>query len=358
MVATAGVVLAVLAGRRTGRGASARGQRAPDAPARNDTRWRGRVLSHGATALVTLFVGAALAAVLMGLYNFAAVRADRAFVYEAIAAARDLSIAWQARDVHPPDDFAARATPEAVALYEANCRPCHGAPGRAPSGLALGMNPVPPGIVASAVSRPPEEIYWIIENGLRMTGMPAWTMRLEPRELWELTALVEATAEMTPAEYAALAADAAGAAGAAPARPEGRTAPAAPAAAGPASAERGRTAVRLYGCHSCHILPGVTGRAIFVGPSLEDLAGRSYIAGVLMNTPDNLVRWIMHPQAVDPLTAMPDVGVPLAAARDIAAYLYAAAPRPTPPPNYPSGVATDGSAGRGADRTPSDGAGG
>ena len=45
------------------------------------------------------------------------------------------------------------------------------------------------------------------------------------------------------------------------------------------------------------------------------------IAGKLPNTPPDLVRWIMHPQAIEPGTDMPDLGVPLRGARDIAAYL-------------------------------------
>jgi len=49
---------------------------------------------------------------------------------------------------------------------------------------------------------------------------------------------------------------------------------------------------------------------------------RTYIAGEVPNTPDFLVRWIEVPQAIEPGTAMPNLGVPESAARDIAAYLY------------------------------------
>jgi cytochrome c1 len=50
--------------------------------------------------------------------------------------------------------------------------------------------------------------------------------------------------------------------------------------------------------------------------------GGPHIAGVLTNTPDNLIEWIHNPPGVDPRTAMPNLGVDEAAARDIAAYLY------------------------------------
>src|SRR5579884_956806 len=85
---------------------------------------------------------------------------------------------------------------------------------------------------------------------------------------------------------------------------------------------RGAEAIRAYGCGACHIIPGVPGARGGVGPSLAGFARHAYIAGKLANTPDNLARWIQHPQAVEPGIAMPDLGVSDADARDIAAYLY------------------------------------
>ena len=86
--------------------------------------------------------------------------------------------------------------------------------------------------------------------------------------------------------------------------------------------DRGALAIRQYGCASCHTVPGVPGARGNVGPALGGISGRPYIAGVITNSPDNLIRWIQHPQQIDPLTAMPDVGVNQAVARDIASYLY------------------------------------
>jgi len=86
--------------------------------------------------------------------------------------------------------------------------------------------------------------------------------------------------------------------------------------------ERGRLALRRYGCGSCHTIPGVPGATSRVGPPLAGIADRSYIAGVLVNAPENMLRWIENPQAVDSLTAMPNMGVPDGDARDIASYLY------------------------------------
>lgn len=84
----------------------------------------------------------------------------------------------------------------------------------------------------------------------------------------------------------------------------------------------GRVAIERYGCGSCHVVPGVRTARGMTGPPLTNFARRAYVGGALPNEPENLVRWIMSPQAVEPGTVMPDLGVGEADARDIAAYLY------------------------------------
>jgi cytochrome c2 len=85
--------------------------------------------------------------------------------------------------------------------------------------------------------------------------------------------------------------------------------------------ERGREVMAGYGCGSCHTIPGVAGANTSVGPPLIEFAYRQYIAGQLPNTPDNLVAWLMDPQAIEPGTVMPNMGVTEDDARDMAAYL-------------------------------------
>lgn len=84
----------------------------------------------------------------------------------------------------------------------------------------------------------------------------------------------------------------------------------------------GKSALVNYGCISCHSVPGVAGADTLVGPPLTAWSDRTYIAGMLPNTPDNLVAWIMNPQAVVPGNAMPYLGVTKTDAENIAAYLY------------------------------------
>lgn len=85
---------------------------------------------------------------------------------------------------------------------------------------------------------------------------------------------------------------------------------------------RGEATIRAYGCGACHVIPGVAGAHSYVGPPLNEWAERHYIAGNLMNTPENLIAWLRDPAAIEPGTAMPNVGLSDQEARDISAYLY------------------------------------
>lgn len=87
-------------------------------------------------------------------------------------------------------------------------------------------------------------------------------------------------------------------------------------------AARGRAAIARYGCASCHAIPGISQPAADVGPPLDRIGKRAYLGGVVANTPAMMVRWLMDPPAIDPRTAMPNVGLTEAEAKDIAAYLY------------------------------------
>jgi cytochrome c len=89
-----------------------------------------------------------------------------------------------------------------------------------------------------------------------------------------------------------------------------------------ADPQQGRRAILAYGCSACHVVAGIGQARGRVGPKLEDIGEQIYIAGVLPNTPANMIEWIMNPQDVSPQTAMPDLDVSEWDARNIAAYLY------------------------------------
>jgi cytochrome c2 len=99
----------------------------------------------------------------------------------------------------------------------------------------------------------------------------------------------------------------------------------APAALTPGAAigdvQAGKAAIAQVGCGSCHIIPGIAGAVGMVGPPLDHIASRQYLAGMLHNTPESMITWLRDPQRVIPGNAMPDMDLSAIDARNIAAYL-------------------------------------
>src|SRR5205807_9451731 len=85
--------------------------------------------------------------------------------------------------------------------------------------------------------------------------------------------------------------------------------------------KRGADLIVANGCGTCHAIPGIAGARGNVGPPLDHIGTRVFIAGMLRNTPDNMVRWLKNPQAIIPGNAMPNMNLNDAQARDITAYL-------------------------------------
>ena len=93
-------------------------------------------------------------------------------------------------------------------------------------------------------------------------------------------------------------------------------------ATGGGRVEHGRQLIDQYGCTACHSIPKVAGPKGMVGPPLDHIGTRTYIAGKFPNKPDVLIKWLQNPQGMDPGNAMPNLGVTPNDARDIAAFLY------------------------------------
>jgi mono/diheme cytochrome c family protein len=220
------------------------------------------------------------------------------------------SVRFHARNVATPPLTDTGRVGRGAHLYHQHCAQCHGAPGVAQTPVGKSMQPVPGPLVDAARRWQPRELYWITRHGIRMAGMPAWEYHLRDDELWDLVAFLQAFPAQTRASYRALVLQ----------TPQPSAAPP-PAVPKYPDAERGRMALTQYACQACHNIPGVTGPDTFVGPPLAGLARRKYVAGMLPNTADNLVRWIRVPHEIDPQTTMPTLGVSERDARDMAAYL-------------------------------------
>lgn len=274
-----------------------------------------RLIATAAVSLCLAALAGVLAATVVlqaGWYDASAVRPHFQFVHTLIERGLQQSVRFHARNIVvplSPEGASARGS----VVFRRHCEQCHGGPGVAMGVIGLSMQPVP-GPLADAGRRwKTREMYWITANGIKMSGMPAWRFHLSEQEIWDVVAFLGVLPAMTPLEYAAIE------------KPEAAPRPQpAPAAVRAPDRERGRLALTQFACQSCHHIPGVTGPLSFVGPNLDGLAQRSFIAGKLPTTEENLVKWIRTPHQLKPGTAMPQLGVPERDAHDMAAYLLQA----------------------------------
>ncbi|RBP40007.1 cytochrome c [Eoetvoesiella caeni] len=282
-------------------------------------RWRWKRIA-GATVAACVAVAAAGGALVVytGVYDVGATTQHTAFVFQLLETSLRRSVKLRTADVPEPGLDDANRVESGFRIFREHCVQCHGAPGIAPQPFALGLTPTPASLVASAQEWSPAEIHWIIRNGIKMSGMPAWQYRMDDKEIWDVVAFMKVLPTLTPADYKQWDRQHVPA----PAQPAGESGPASDSGIRLGDAGAGRKALQQYLCVTCHVIPGVVGANYHVGPSLAGIADRKYIAGVLPNSPQNMLRWLRQPAEVDPLTAMPDLGISDQDARDIAAFLY------------------------------------
>jgi mono/diheme cytochrome c family protein len=245
-----------------------------------------------------------------GFYNVGATHQHFSSTFYLMKVALRESVERRARRVEPRSLEDPALARRGLAIYRAQCVNCHGAPGVAPDPFALGMNPAPTNLAHGARTFSNAELYWIVKNGIKMTGMPAWEFRLSEDDLWSVVAFMRTLPRLSSADYRALVQT----------TPEAAI-PTAQAPQGAPDARRGKDAIEQYACATCHAIPGTIGEHAPVGPPLTRIAQRRYLGGVVANTPENLVQWLRAPQKLAPGSAMPNLGVTERDARDIAAYL-------------------------------------
>jgi mono/diheme cytochrome c family protein len=85
--------------------------------------------------------------------------------------------------------------------YEAHCVACHGAAAVAREQWVNGLEPDPPYLLDATSHWKPRELFWIVKNGIKMTGMPSWRESLTDRQIWDVVAWLEATRQLPPQTY-------------------------------------------------------------------------------------------------------------------------------------------------------------
>jgi mono/diheme cytochrome c family protein len=145
-------------------------------------------------AIIAALVLGTSAFVYFGVYDVSATVPHWGITEEILEAVRDRSIAVRSQGIAVPDLKAPGLLDTGRVHYHAMCRLCHGAPGSIENDIQKGLYPKPPSLPSGSVQRElgDAQLLWVIKNGLKMTGMPAFGPTHSSDELWGLVAYVRA----------------------------------------------------------------------------------------------------------------------------------------------------------------------
>jgi len=138
-----------------------------------------------------------------GYYSVAGTEEDPAAVTWALTKVRVASINRHATD-NPPASFDDNNMVQAGAkAYASNgCANCHGAPGVMWLKYSEGLHPDPPDLKKVAGDLSPSQLFWIIKNGINMTGMPSFELAgVKDDEIWSIAAFVKKLPTVSEADY-------------------------------------------------------------------------------------------------------------------------------------------------------------
>jgi mono/diheme cytochrome c family protein len=158
--------------------------------------WLIGLASAGAFAAI-----AALVVIYSGLFNTTASAPHIRFIGWLTHTTMIHSVRARAQSIQAPDHFTPQQVQEGFVAYEQRCVVCHGGPATSRADWASALTPTPPYLLDAARRWSPSELYWIVNDGVKMTAMPAWG-EVEPESrVWSMVAFLEALPNIAPADY-------------------------------------------------------------------------------------------------------------------------------------------------------------
>ncbi|HEY6065020.1 MAG TPA: cytochrome c [Thermoanaerobaculia bacterium] len=149
-----------------------------------------------------LLVAAGVAAVVYtGAFNTSAEKPPSKLERDLATFALNRSVLRRAPNAKNPLPMSADNLRGGLAHYRENCLVCHGAPGVDPGEIGQGLNPGAPDLTLSRVqARTDGQLFWIVDEGIKMTGMPAFGPTHEENEIWQIVSFVRHLPEISDAE--------------------------------------------------------------------------------------------------------------------------------------------------------------
>ena len=155
--------------------------------------------------IVGLLIAAIAAFVWTGSYNVAASVPHWKITHWFLEKVREQSISAHSRGTIVPSLNNPKLVETGFKNYHEMCRLCHGAPGYSRTEIAKGLYPGPPDLTKRDEERPSDtKVYWVIKNGIKMTGMPAFGPTHSEDELLGIVAFLKRLPNLKPEKYRSL----------------------------------------------------------------------------------------------------------------------------------------------------------
>jgi mono/diheme cytochrome c family protein len=154
-------------------------------------------------ALVCIAVVMGLAVMFSGVISVAATTPDWPIVAWVLDTTMEHSVEAHARDVIVAADYNSIDIHAGYERYNSMCVFCHGAPGVERRWVGESLSPYPPDLAVTANDWSPAQVFWIVDHGIKMTGMPAVGPSHSEAEVWTLAAFVKSLPKLTPEQYKA-----------------------------------------------------------------------------------------------------------------------------------------------------------
>lgn len=137
-----------------------------------------------------------------GIFNPSALVPHTRLTLWAINTTKDISIERRAKKITVPELNDPTLIKIGFEHYNEMCVVCHAAPGIEKSEFAKGLYPHPPRLYKETQDLEPKETFWIIKNGIKLTGMPAFGPTHSDEKIWAITSFVlNKLGNMTPEDY-------------------------------------------------------------------------------------------------------------------------------------------------------------
>lgn len=150
------------------------------------TRWQR--LGLAILFVVGVFVVGAAVFVWTGYYNISAKSKHWDFVTEILETVRDQSIRTRSGGIAVPDLDDADMIALGREHFRGGCASCHGLPSEERNPIAIAMLPNPPDVRYANERYDARALFWLIDNGIKYTGMPSWPADDRQDEVWPVVA--------------------------------------------------------------------------------------------------------------------------------------------------------------------------